>query len=231
MGVGSWPLIDGFGDESGATVGSIDAGLALECRIRRVPPLVRIAVGVILLAACSSPEPTPRPTELASSSPTATVAAADLDEIVVSPKTRPFGLGHDNTEEGPPVLTRVVISGRDGDFLGLEGFTAGRSTSFSGDTGALLSLGLAFATVENAEAAFDLYVDELQSEEGYGFGNGDPVALGDEGVCDEGDNPALDGLRETICIWRNGSLVLIAGGTFAPGAIHDVAEEMDARVE
>ena len=115
--------------------------------------------------------------------------------------------------------------------MALDGFTTGRYTEFSSESGVLLSLGPLFDTVDNAERAVDLYLDELQSEEGYGFGSGLEAGLGDEGTCDEGDNPALGGLHESICIWRSGNLVLIAGGTLESDDLHSVAEGMDARAE
>jgi hypothetical protein len=87
---------------------------------------------------------------------------------------------------------------------------------------------LLFDTVDNAEHAFDLYLDELLSDEGYGVGSGTEAGLGDQGICAEFDNPELL-MHETACIWRNGNLVLAAGGSLAPDDIHTIAEGMDAR--
>ena len=74
-----------------------------------------------------------------------------------------------------------------------------------------------------------LYLDELRSEAGYGFGPGDPAGLGDEGTCDVGPNRGLDGLVEAICLWRNGPFVLLVGGPIDPAVIRDIAEGMDDR--
>lgn len=154
-----------------------------------------------------------------------------LAAIVLAPEAAPSGVRNDTVVEGTPVLTRVVISGRDLEFLTLDGFTAGRYSQFSGERGLLLSLGLLFDTVPDAEQAFDLYLDELHSDEGYRVGAGGVEAgLGEEGTCAEFDNPALGGLHEHACLWRHGTLVLLAGGTLEPGVIHAIAEGMDARV-
>jgi hypothetical protein len=136
-------------------------------------------------------------------------------------------MDHDSTGDGRAALTEVVISGRGPEFQSLPGFRDGRYTTFSGTGGALLSLALSFDTPQDAERAFDLYIDELQSDEGYGFGEGPEADLGDEGTCDEGENPALDGLEESICVWRNGSLVLMAGGPIDPPVLRALVETMD----
>jgi hypothetical protein len=158
------------------------------------------------------------------------VPMPDLAGIVLAPDAPPPGISNDTVVEGTPVLTRVVISGRDAEFLALGGFAAGRYAQFSGDGGLLLSLGLVFDTVGDAEGAFDLFLDELQSDEGYGVGTGGVEAgLGEAGTCAGFDNPALGGLHENACLWRQGTLVLLAGGTLEPDAIHSIAEGMEAR--
>ena len=168
----------------------------------------------------------PEPTEEA---PAAAPALA-LAHIVLAPDAAPPGICNDAVVEGTPVLTRVVISGRDAEFLDLEGFTAGRYTQFSGEGGLLLSLGLVFDTVSDAERAFGLYLDELQSDVAYGVGTGGVDAgLGEEGTCAGFDNPALGGFHENACLWRQGTLVLLTGGTLEADTIHSIAEGMSAR--
>jgi len=193
-----------------------------------------VALGV-LVSACgqgaSSATPTASPSPVSAPptpEPTPMPRAVDLVAIVVAKGAPPSGLVHDNTVEGPTALVRLVVSRRASQFSALDGFTAGRYSEFSGERGVLLSLGLLFDTVDNAERAFDLYLDELLSDEGYGAGSGIEAGLGGEGTCAEFDNPALGGLHENACIWRNGNLVLAAGGTLAPEEIHSIAEGMDA---
>ena len=158
------------------------------------------------------------------------VLALDLTDIVLGPEEAPSGTGHDRTVEGTPVLTRPVVSGRDSEFLALDGFAGGRYAEFSGESGIFMSLGLLFDTVENAERAFDRYLDELLSDEGYGVGAGGVEGeLGEEGTCAEFDNPSFGDLHENACLWRHGNLVLIAGGTLAPDVVHALAAGMDTR--
>jgi hypothetical protein len=197
-----------------------------------MPNRMRIATVAlaVLLTGCTARVAVESPSEQPSATAAATVSPSstpDLTEIVISPSGAPAGMGHDSTAEGTPVLTHVVISGRAPEFFALDGFRDARATTFSGEGGALLSLALLFDTPPNAEMALDLFLDELQSEAGYGFGSGRDAELGDEGTCDEGANPALDGLQESICLWRNGRLVLIAGGPIDPGPLWQIAKAMD----
>ena len=200
----------------------------------RSAPRVSTPIVMFVLAACAAPTESESSSQLASAIPSVAAASVapspDLAEVIISGDDPPTGLSLDYTEEGPSALTRVVISGRDAEFQALEGFADGRFNGFSGDVGVLLSLGLAFDTVDHAGTAFDLYLDELQSNEGYGFATS-AVSLGDEGYCAEGDNPGLGGLHEAICLWRNGQLVLMSGGTLDAEAIFSAAEGMDERAD
>jgi hypothetical protein len=180
----------------------------------------------VLSAACGLAEPDPA-AKTAAESPPEGAASADLDAIVRS--APPPGMSHDGTLRSTAALTQVVISGRAQEFEALDGFVDGRAASFSGDEGAFLSIALAFETADNAAAAFSEFEYELESSEGYDFGASQPAGLGDEGVCDVGPNPALDGLFESICIWQQGRLVLIAGGPIDMAQLHDLAEGMEAR--
>ena len=92
-----------------------------------------------------------------------------------------------------------------------------------------MSLGLLFDSIPHAETAFEMYLDELLSDHGYAAPVTGEGGLGDEGLCAEFDNPALGGLHEDACLWRNGSLILIAGGTLQPDAILRLAQAMDQR--
>jgi hypothetical protein len=164
------------------------------------------------------------------SSAAASAALETLGSVLVTERTAPSGLKEDYRERGATTLTRVVISGRSPEFLALPGFLAGEYAGFSGERGVLLSLGLAFDDEAQARAAHHLYADELESEAGYGFSTR-PAALGDEGVCGEGGNPGLGGLKESICVWRNGTLVLMLGSTLSPKANLSVAEGVDLRAD
>ena len=208
-------------------------------RNRAVGMTGRIAAAVVLLTACGAPAqtffPTATPqtsspaTTAPSSSPTANAEALRLvGDIVVSPDSPPPGTEFNGTGDGQTALMAVVISGRRQEFQELPGFVDGRFNTFSDGGGALLSLALLFDTDEHAEEAFDLFHLELVSDDGYGLA-GTPATLGDEGACGEGPVPTPLG-EETICIWRNGPLLLAAGGALPDEGIFAAAEAMDARV-
>jgi hypothetical protein len=203
---------------------------------------VAALVAVILaLAACdlserpaaTSVQPTAAITATSHPETAAPMSAAppiDLASIIVSPEAPPPGMHHDETGLGRDALTMLIISGREAEFAALNGFVDARWTTFSGDAGALLSLAMAFEEGIVGDVTYHEFVNELRSEEGYGFGDVERVALGFEGICDTGANPAHDGLVETICIWREANLILIAGGPMPPAALKAIAADMDARL-
>jgi hypothetical protein len=109
------------------------------------------------------------------------------------------------------------------------GLSAGRYRQFSGEGGLFLSLGVQFDTVEHADHAFGLFLNELESQEGYGLDSRTPEEVGDEGRCTEGPNRDVGGIHERICLWRTGQVILVAGGTLAWADLHDLAHGMDSR--
>lgn len=87
-----------------------------------------------------------------------------------------------------------------------------------------------YASPDDATGALSILLNELQSDDHYGWGIGADAGLDDEGMCLEGDNPQLGGLHETICVWRHGPLVMIAGGGSEDETpIQADAEAMQAR--
>ena len=194
---------------------------------------------MLLLAACDvaaivgptvqpidATSPTARP---ATAPPSTEKPAIDLASIIVAPEAPPTGMQHDESGSGRDALTMLIISGRGAEFDALDGFVDARWATFSGNAGALLSLAMAFDDSLTGDLAYHRFVRELSDDDGYGFGTLDRAALGFEGVCDTGANPAHEGLVETICIWREGSLVLIAGGPMPPDQLKAIAVAMDAR--
>ena len=121
--------------------------------------------------------------------------------------------------------------------LAAPGFVDGRWSRFAGSAedfaaskGFILTWVVQYASPYDAESAFSILLNELQSDDHYGWGIGEDAGLGDEGTCLEGDNPQLGGLHETICLWRRGPLVMVAGGGSENEApIRADAEAMDAR--
>ena len=177
----------------------------------------------VVLAACGATTGSDAPP---ADSPDSTAGPMlNAGDIVLSAKQPPSGTEFNSSVEGHDSRTAIVITDRTAEFLGLPGFVDGQVRQFSGDGGAVLSMALVFDTVEHAEDAFDLYLDELESEDGYALPS-EPAGLGDEGVCATGQVPTTLG-EETICLWRNGVRVLAAGG--AHEELLTVAEGMDAR--
>ncbi len=205
----------------------------------RVAKPIGALVAATVLAACAqadqpsvrgTPEPRTTPVE-SRATPVASPSAAaiELASVVIGPDEAPAGLSHDETVIGPETLTSVIISGRDEEFRALQGFLDGRAEYFSTETEVLLSMALAFDSDFAADIAMHRYQNELRDDVGYGFGAGESTPFAFEGVCDTGPNPAFDGLEESICIWRNGELVLIDGGTLSMTEIRALAEEMNDR--
>lgn len=149
-------------------------------------------------------------------------------EIVLAADAAPPGMSFDGTGEGESALTEAVISGRDAEFRALAGFEDGHFRTFSGESGALLSLALVFDDASDAGTALTLYLDELQSDEGYGLDSGEAADWGDEGVCASGPTPTPIG-EETICVWRTGPVVMALGGAMDLDQFEDVATGMDRR--
>ena len=128
------------------------------------------------------------------------------------------------------ILGRLPLSrSRASDFQDQSGFVTGSYSTFSGPGGFLLTWAAQYASEGEAADAVSIVLDDLQSDDGYGWGRGDDTGLGDEGTCLEGDNPQEGGLHETICAWRNGPLVLVVGGASSETTVQSLAEDMDSR--
>lgn len=159
------------------------------------------------------------------------VAHEDLSAVVYSPDAPPSGMTSDGSRDGQ-VLGRLPLStSRSAALQAHPGFVNGRYATFSGSSGFLLSWAAQYASDEDAAGAVAIILDDLQSDDGYGWGIGEPANLGDEGTCLEGDNPMEGGLHETICVWRNASLVLVVGGDSTETPMHFLAEQMDSRAD
>ena len=153
---------------------------------------------------------------------------ADAGDIVLAARAAPAGMSFNGTGEGESALTEVVISGRDAEFRALAGFADGHFRTFSGESGALLSLALVFDDADDAGTALTLFLDELESDDGYGLDGGESSDWGDEGVCASGPVPTPIG-EETICVWRTGPVVMALGGAMDLEEFEDIAAGMDDR--
>jgi hypothetical protein len=159
------------------------------------------------------------------------VTADDLPAIVLPADDGPEGMRHDNTYDDERVLLRPIISVTGTDaipYLEQPGFVAGRYTEFSHSTAGLLSWAVLFETAEDAQRSLELYVEEVESEEGYGLTKRDDLAFGDEGGFFDHDDPAD---TAQVVLWRSGNLVMAAAtyGEFDPDELRSIAEQMDSR--
>jgi hypothetical protein len=183
-------------------------------------------VALLALNGCAVAVPSATP----SSSPS-TVDAMDLAAVVISADTPPTGMSSDGGRDGQ-ILGRLPLSPRRASQLQSQsGFVTGSYSTFSGPSGFLLTWAVQYASEAEAAGATSIVLDELQSDDGYGWGRGDDAGFGDEGTCLEGDNPQEGGLHETICVWRNGPFVLVVGGDSSDATVQSFAEQMDSRAD
>ncbi|HEX7171207.1 MAG TPA: hypothetical protein VF365_01225 [Candidatus Limnocylindria bacterium] len=163
-----------------------------------------------------------------------TIAAEDLVDIVIAPGEQPSGMGHDSTYDDERILLRPIISvtgtAAIDPYLEQPGFVAGRYTEFSDDMTGLLSWAALFETPEDAQRSLALYVEEVQSDDGYGLDNQVEADLGDEGAFYDSSDPTNETL---VILWRNGNAVLAAGtfGPFDPDVLRSLAQQMDAAAD
>lgn len=188
----------------------------------RTPPPLCLVLAAALLVACDAAA-TSRPV-------TAMPSTRELhaSDIVLAEDEAPPGTTFNGSGDGPSALTVVVVSGRTNQFLALPGLVEGQYRTFSGDGGALLSLALVFDGTERAQGAFALFLDEFESDEGYGLKSGAAPDWGDEGACDTGSVPTPLG-EETICVWRTGTVMMAVGGALDAGQLFAIARAMDER--
>ncbi len=162
------------------------------------------------------------------------ITADDLPAIVVPADHAPAGMQHDITYDDERILLRPIISvtgtAAVDPYLEQPGFVAGRYTEFSDATAGLLSWAALFETPADAERSLELYVEEVESEDGYGLGRRANIAFGDEGGYFDHDDPED---TAQVVLWRSGNLVMAAAtyGDFDPDQLRAVAEGMDARAE
>jgi hypothetical protein len=101
-----------------------------------------------------------------------------------------------------------------------------------------MSWGTVFDTAADARAALPMIANELESTLGWGYGPGEPVALGDGGQSYVGETTSFTGppgtdepIPSQVYLWRNGNVLLAIGAwwEFDADELRAVAEGMDAR--
>ena len=174
-----------------------------------------------------------------SSQPSPTGTSLDLTAIVIPPESPPSGMTLSDQGQGRATLEQLpLFPDTAAKLLSAPGFVDGRWSRFAGSLedfeaskGFILTWVARYSSPEDALEAFAILLDELTSDDHYGW-DGEDVGLGDEGTCAEGNNPQMGGLHETICVWRHGPLVMVAGGgSENETPIQADAEAMDARAD
>ena len=173
----------------------------------------------------------PAASEGSSAVASSAVEPMDLRAVVISADRPPTGMSSDGGQDGQILGRLPLTASRATDLRGQSGFVAGSYSTFSGPAGFLLTWAAQYASEAEAAQAAAIVLDDLQSDDGYGWGIGDDAGLGDEGTCLEGDNPQEGGLHETICAWRNGPLVLVVGGESSEATVQSLAAAMDSRAD
>lgn len=165
--------------------------------------------------------------------PQRVIAASELPEIVMNADEAPPGMNLDGIyTQGNEVLLRPLLSVEGTDtsrYTDQPGFLAGRYTEFSDDRAGVLSWAALFDSVADAERALALYVEEVQSADGYGLTSRIDASLGDDGAFySDGSDPEFNA---QVYLWRAGNLVLVAAtyGDFDADELGRLADGMDAR--
>ena len=196
--------------------------------------VVSIALLAGVLAGCGQAQPsstsaettgpTTRPS-LAETAGSSMGASIDLAAILPGPGDEPGGLRFDYSVTGPETLTMVVVTGRNAEFAALPGFVDGRATAFSGSSGVLLTVALAFVDGGQADLAKHRYMNELA--EGYRLKARESAGFTIDAVCATGLNTALGDLEESICIWQRGPVVFLVGGALPMATIRGISEGLN----
>jgi hypothetical protein len=206
------------------TVGSLSAALLLATVAACSGGVPQSAISV---TRSDWPTAVPTSSALPTSRPAPNFTLLDITAIVIPPESAPTGMTLSDDGGGPATLEQLpLFPDAAADLLAAPGFVNGRWTRFAGsedDFAAskdfILTWVVQYASPSDAEGAFSILLNELQSDDHYGWGIGEDAGLGDAGTCLEGDNPQLGGLHETICMWRHET------------PIEADAEAMDARAE
>ena len=214
----------------------------MNTRILAVAPSL-ITVALIVAGCTASTRPTtplgsshasPEP----SAAPSSTLEPIDLGAIVLPPAEPPDGMTLSDEGGGRALLeqlplfpdTATQLQATPGFVNGRWSRFAGSASDFEASRGFILTWVVEYDSDTNAKSAVAILLNELESEDHYGWGIGEDAGLGDEGTCLDGENPQMGGLLETICVWRRSHLVMVVGGgNDNETPVQDDAAAMDAR--
>jgi hypothetical protein len=170
---------------------------------------------------------------------------ADLPGIVLWDDTIPATWTLDNLVSNPWEVSVVPIRSMTGAEIDAreepDGLVAGRYTNGLGPNVAFISWSALFESTSQAEAALPFYEHEMEAEEAWGLGPGEPIAFGDGGRLYTGTTTAFLGppsdaepaIGAQVYLWRDGNLLLALGGYGNPDAaeLRALAEGMNARAD
>ena len=170
-----------------------------------------------------------------------TIGADDLPAIIANASNTPGTWDQTLDQSGESTL---AVPMRSTTVVQLDGVVDGHTTEMcgtdapGGPTNCILAWVGLFETVEQAEAAYDFYVAEFESVDGWNIppGSGsEPTNLGDEAILYESvQDPAENGPMLTgLYFWRHDNLLLATVGVadMEIDALRKIAEAMDARLE
>ena len=166
------------------------------------------------------------------------VPRGQLARVVIPPDQPPSGMSLSDEGGGPAVLEQLPLFPETASQLqAMPGFVdgrwsrfAGRESDFQASRGFILTWVVQYESVGNARSAVAILLNELESDDHYGWGPGEDAGIGDEGTCLDGENPQMGGLEETICVWRRARLVMVVGGGIDNETpVQDEAAAMDTR--
>ena len=168
----------------------------------------------------------------------------DLPGIVVFEDTKPRTWTLDLLDSNPREVFEIPIRSMTGDEIDAypepEGLLAGRSAGFTIPDGAAISWALLFETDDDAAKAMPFYEREMEADDAWGLGPGEPIGFGDGGQLFTGVTTAftgqptgIDPIGAQVYLWRDGNLLLAVGGYFSydPAQLRSVAEAVAARAD
>jgi hypothetical protein len=208
-------------------------------RVRPAAGLLGVAAGVAIALAVVLRFAAPDVTN----TPGRAFTTADLQGIVLWDDTKPATWTLDNLVSNPHEVLTIPVRSMTGEEMDNlrdpVGYFGGRYTNFTGPRGGLfMSWSAVFVTPATAQAALPFFENELSSPEGWGYGPGQAIELGDGGLLYAGVTTSFSGppgsgqpAPSAVYLWRDGNILLAVGGWFEfdPVELREVAEGMDAR--
>jgi hypothetical protein len=169
---------------------------------------------------------------------------ADLPGIVLWEDTIPAGWTLDNLVSNPWEVSVIPIRSMTGAEIDArpepEGLVAGRFTNGLGPDLAFMSWAALFENDARADAALPFYEREMEADDAWGLGPGEPILFGDRGNVFTGQTTAflgpptgVDPTAAQIYLWRDGNLLLAIGAfsDFDEAELRALAEAMNARAD